>query len=106
MLKASLINKNVISFSIELVENIPDDLLLPIDGRPRLPLSAGFHILLDQAKHSVEVVSPVWALNPWDLETTPSTAKEVQSQSGKCDLIYLIFLQPLNKLAAFPEGGL
>ncbi|XP_074521488.1 inactive phospholipase D5 isoform X1 [Halichoeres trimaculatus] len=64
--------------SIELVENIPDDLVLPMDGRPRLPLSAGFHMLLDQAKHSVEVVSPVWALNPWDLETTPSTAKEGQ----------------------------
>ncbi|XP_020498487.1 inactive phospholipase D5 [Labrus bergylta] len=64
--------------SIELVENIPDDLFLPKDGRPHLPLSAGFHILLDQAKHSVEVVSPAWSLNPWDLETTPSTAKQGQ----------------------------
>ncbi|XP_034544160.1 inactive phospholipase D5 isoform X2 [Notolabrus celidotus] len=63
---------------IELVENIPEDLLLPIEGRPRLSLSAGFNILLDQAKRSVEVVSPVWALNPWDLETTPSTAKQGQ----------------------------
>ncbi len=48
-----------------------------MDGRHHLPLSAGFHMLLDQAKHSVEVVSPVWALNPWDEETTPSTAKQV-----------------------------
>ncbi|XP_041641955.1 inactive phospholipase D5 [Cheilinus undulatus] len=63
---------------IELVENIPDDLFLQVDGRPHLPLSAGFHILLDHAKHSVEVVSPVWTLNPWDLETTPSIAKQGQ----------------------------
>lgn len=70
-----------VHFSIELVENIPDDLSLPMDGRPHLPLSVGFHTLLDQAKHSVEVVSPVWALNPWDLETMPNTAKQVQSHS-------------------------
>ncbi|KAI3352845.1 hypothetical protein L3Q82_019420 [Scortum barcoo] len=63
---------------IELVENIPDDLSLPTDGRPHLPLSVGFHTLLDQAQRSVEVVSPVWALNPWDLETPPSTAKQGQ----------------------------
>ncbi|XP_040892480.1 inactive phospholipase D5 isoform X2 [Toxotes jaculatrix] len=63
---------------IVLVENIPDDLSLSTDGRPHLPLSVGFHILLDQAKHSVEVVSPVWDLNSWDLETTPSTAKQGQ----------------------------
>ncbi|XP_044046863.1 inactive phospholipase D5 isoform X2 [Siniperca chuatsi] len=63
---------------IELVENIPDDLSLPVDVRPHLSLSVGFHTLLDQAKHSVEVVSPVWALNPWDPETTPSTAKQGQ----------------------------
>ncbi|XP_073333440.1 inactive phospholipase D5 [Pagrus major] len=63
---------------IVLVENIPDDLALHMDVRPHLPLSAGFHTLLDQAKHSVEMVSPVWALNPWDLETTPSTAKQGQ----------------------------
>lgn len=68
-----------VTFSIELMENIPDDLSLPMDSRPHLPLSIGFHTLLDQAKHSVEVVSPVWALNPWDQETTPSTAKQVQS---------------------------
>lgn len=62
------------------MENIPHDLSLPMDGGPHLPLSVGFHTLLDQAKHSVEVVSPVWNLNPWDQETTPSTAKQVQSQ--------------------------
>ncbi|KAM9857694.1 LOW QUALITY PROTEIN: inactive phospholipase D5-like [Aulostomus maculatus] len=59
-----------------LVENIPDDLL--IEGRHHLPLSEGFHSLLDQAKHSVEVVSPVWNLNSWDLEKTPSAAKQGQ----------------------------
>ncbi|XP_031145434.1 inactive phospholipase D5 [Sander lucioperca] len=64
--------------SIVLTENIPDDLSLPTNDRLHLPLSVGFHTLLDQAKHSVEVVSPVWALNPWALETTPSTAKQGQ----------------------------
>ncbi|XP_056265558.1 inactive phospholipase D5 [Pseudoliparis swirei] len=64
--------------SIVLVENIPDDLILPLEGGPHLALSVGFHTLLDEAKHSVEVVSPVWALNPWDLETTPSAAKQGQ----------------------------
>ncbi|KAM3624434.1 uncharacterized protein V6R79_023336 [Siganus canaliculatus] len=63
---------------IRLVENIPDDLSFPLDGRTHLPLSAGFHTLLDQAKHSVEVVSPVWALTPWELEKTPSVAKQGQ----------------------------
>ncbi|XP_051802338.1 inactive phospholipase D5 isoform X3 [Acanthochromis polyacanthus] len=63
---------------IVLMENIPDDLSLPVDGRPHLPLSAGFHTLLDQAKSSVEVVSPVWDLNSWDLEPKPSTAKQGQ----------------------------
>ncbi|XP_050926762.1 inactive phospholipase D5 isoform X2 [Lates calcarifer] len=63
---------------IVLVENIPDDLSLPVDGRPHLPLSVGFHTLLDQAKHSVEVVSPVWDLTSWDQETMPSTAKQGQ----------------------------
>ncbi|XP_058496901.1 inactive phospholipase D5 isoform X2 [Solea solea] len=58
---------------IALVENIPDDLSLPGHERPRLALSVGFHTLLEQAKHSVEVVSPVW-----DLETTSSAAKQGQ----------------------------
>nr|XP_020451961.1 inactive phospholipase D5-like [Monopterus albus] len=63
---------------IVLVENIPDDLTLSMDGRPHLPLSAGFHTLLDNARHSVEVVSPVWDLNSWDLKTKPGAAKQGQ----------------------------
>lgn len=63
---------------VVLVENIPDDLSLLVDGRHHFPLSVGFHTLLDQAKHSVEVVSPVWDLNSWDLETMASTAKQGQ----------------------------
>ncbi|XP_067440042.1 inactive phospholipase D5 [Thunnus thynnus] len=63
---------------IVLVENIPDDLTLLVDGRHHFPLSVGFHTLLDQAKHSVEVVSPVWDLNSWDLETMASTAIQGQ----------------------------
>ncbi|KAM7393781.1 hypothetical protein PAMP_020630 [Pampus punctatissimus] len=61
---------------IVLVENLPDDLAHLIDGRPHLPLSVGFHTLLDQAQRSVEVVSPVWDLNSWELETMASTAKQ------------------------------
>ncbi|KAK2919342.1 inactive phospholipase D5 isoform X2 [Channa argus] len=63
---------------IVLLENIPDDLSLSVDGRAHLPLSVGFHTLLDQAKQTVEVVSPVWDLNSWDLKTTPSAAKQGQ----------------------------
>ncbi|XP_053183095.1 inactive phospholipase D5 [Scomber japonicus] len=63
---------------IVLMENIPDDLPFLRDGRRHLPLSVGLHTLLDQAKHSVEVVSPVWDLNSWDLETMASTAKQGQ----------------------------
>ncbi|KAM6939851.1 inactive phospholipase D5 [Xenentodon cancila] len=63
---------------IVLVENIPDELSLHMDGRLHLPLSVGFHSLLDQAKHSVEVVSSVWDLNSWDVEPTPSNAKQGQ----------------------------
>ncbi|KAM8878585.1 inactive phospholipase D5 [Spinachia spinachia] len=62
--------------SIVLVENIPEDVFLPVGVRPHLPLSVAFHTLLDKAKHSVEVVSPVWALSTWDLEATPSIAKQ------------------------------
>lgn len=63
---------------IVLVENVPDDCLLPLDAKPNLPLSAGFHTLLDLAKHSIEMVSPVWNLNSWDGETIPDTAKQGQ----------------------------
>lgn len=61
-------------FRIELVENIPEHLSFHADGSPRFPLSAGFHALLDQARYSVEMVSPVWDLNAWDVE-----AKQVQT---------------------------
>ncbi|XP_072239868.1 inactive phospholipase D5 [Leuresthes tenuis] len=61
---------------IVLVENIPDDLSLHLDGRSHLPLSVGFHSLLDQAQHSIEVVSPVWELNSWDLDTIPNAAQQ------------------------------
>ncbi|XP_056136434.1 inactive phospholipase D5 [Lampris incognitus] len=63
---------------IVLVENIPDDLHLHAESRSHLPLSVGFHNLLELAKHSVEVVSPVWDLNPWDVETWPNTAEQGQ----------------------------
>ncbi|XP_069021977.1 inactive phospholipase D5 [Embiotoca jacksoni] len=64
--------------SVVLVENIPDELSGLVDVRPNVPLSAGFHTLLDEAKYSVEVVSSVWDLNSWDLETIPSAAKQGQ----------------------------
>uniref|UniRef100_A0A3P9MTF3 Phospholipase D family member 5 n=1 Tax=Poecilia reticulata TaxID=8081 RepID=A0A3P9MTF3_POERE len=63
---------------IVLAENIPDDLSLHVDGRHHIPLSVGFHSLLEQAKLSVEVVSSVWDLNAWDLEPTPGTAAQGQ----------------------------
>uniref|UniRef100_A0A8C6ULI6 Uncharacterized protein n=1 Tax=Neogobius melanostomus TaxID=47308 RepID=A0A8C6ULI6_9GOBI len=55
-----------------LVENIPGDLLFAHDTKANLPLSAGFHTLLDLAKHSIEVVSPVWKLSSWDADTMPA----------------------------------
>lgn len=61
-------------FRIQLVENIPEHLSFHADGRPRFPLSTGFQALLDQARYSVEMVSPVWDLNAWDVE-----AKQVQT---------------------------
>ncbi|XP_034044625.1 LOW QUALITY PROTEIN: inactive phospholipase D5-like [Thalassophryne amazonica] len=63
---------------IVLVENIPDDLSLLVDGRVHLPLSVAFHILLDQAKHSVEVMSPVWNLNLWNPDERPGPAEQGQ----------------------------
>ncbi|CAL9700711.1 unnamed protein product [Knipowitschia caucasica] len=63
--------------SIVLVENIPED-LFPTDAKRGVPLSAGFHTLLDLAKYSVEVVSPVWTLTSWDTEPTPGSAKQGQ----------------------------
>lgn len=75
-------NNKYFDFSIVLVENIPDDLSLPMDVRHHLPLSAGFHSLLDRAKHSVEVVSSAWNLNSWDVEPKPRTAEQVRAVVG------------------------
>ncbi|XP_053713968.1 inactive phospholipase D5 isoform X1 [Synchiropus splendidus] len=58
------------------VENVPEELSLLV-SRNHVPLMAGFHMLLDQAKYSVEVVSPVWNLNSWDQMS--SAAKQGQS---------------------------
>lgn len=76
-------------FRIELVENIPEHLSFHAGGSPRFPLSAGFHALLDQARYSVEMVSPVWDLNAWDVE-----AKQVQT-----DLVFSL----LVLLTTFPR---
>ncbi|XP_055013984.1 inactive phospholipase D5 [Boleophthalmus pectinirostris] len=62
---------------IVLVENIPED-LFPADAKTNMPLSAGFHTLLDLAKYSIEVVSPVWNLNSCDTDTKPGSAKQGQ----------------------------
>ncbi|KAJ3614268.1 hypothetical protein NHX12_017842 [Muraenolepis orangiensis] len=62
--------------SITLVENLPEDLPLPLGGESHsLPLSLGFHALLDLAQHSVEVVSPVW-----DLTSARHAADATQGQ--------------------------
>lgn len=92
--KAPETQEACVTFSIELVENIPGDLSFPMDGTPHLPLSVGFHTLLDQAKRSVEVVSPVWALNSWELETMPSAVKQVQNHSRLSEYI----LQNISQL--------
>ncbi|XP_061844263.1 inactive phospholipase D5 isoform X1 [Nerophis lumbriciformis] len=63
---------------IVLMETIPADLNQRMVSRPHLLLSDGFNTLLDLAKHSVQVVSPVWNLSPWDLETMPRTARQGQ----------------------------
>ncbi|XP_076001852.1 inactive phospholipase D5 [Genypterus blacodes] len=57
-----------------LVENIPHELTLPDEGSGYIPLSVAFLTLLDQAKYSVEVVSPVWDLNCWEAWETWATA--------------------------------
>ncbi|XP_038146636.1 inactive phospholipase D5 isoform X1 [Cyprinodon tularosa] len=63
---------------IVVVENIPDDFSLHMDGRHHIPLSVAFQTLLEQAKLSVEVVSSVWDLNAWDVEPTSSAAAQGQ----------------------------
>ncbi|XP_061535973.1 inactive phospholipase D5 [Phycodurus eques] len=62
---------------IVLMETIPEDLKEHLNGRPHLPLFAGFHTLLDRAKHSVQVVSPVWNLRPLE-KTMTSTGRQGQ----------------------------
>ncbi|KAL1005857.1 hypothetical protein UPYG_G00064830 [Umbra pygmaea] len=62
---------------IVLVENIPEDLTLSVDGTNHVPLSTGLHSLLDQAKRSVEIVSPVWNLTLWVPKTSwPNSAQQ------------------------------
>uniref|UniRef100_A0A672S097 Inactive phospholipase D5-like n=1 Tax=Sinocyclocheilus grahami TaxID=75366 RepID=A0A672S097_SINGR len=47
---------------IVLVENIPGELSFNPNSSAHLPLAMGLNHLLDQAKLSVEIVSPYWAL--------------------------------------------
>ncbi|XP_061686918.1 inactive phospholipase D5 isoform X2 [Syngnathoides biaculeatus] len=61
---------------IVLMETIPEDLKEHLNARPHLPLFVGFHALLDRAKHSVQVVSPVWNLRPLEEESTPTTGRQ------------------------------
>ncbi|XP_061686919.1 inactive phospholipase D5 isoform X3 [Syngnathoides biaculeatus] len=63
---------------IVLMETIPEDLKEHLNARPHLPLFVGFHALLDRAKHSVQVVSPVWNLRPLEEESTPTTGRQGQ----------------------------
>ncbi|XP_049577240.1 inactive phospholipase D5 isoform X1 [Syngnathus scovelli] len=61
---------------IVLMETIPEDLKDHLNGKRNLPLFVGFHTLLDIAKHSVQVVSPVWNLMPSEKETMPNTGRQ------------------------------
>ncbi|XP_030637696.1 inactive phospholipase D5 [Chanos chanos] len=63
---------------IVLVENIPDDLSFPHNGLAHLPLFSGLNGLLDQAKHSVEIVSSHWALTSEDHRSWPPSANQGQ----------------------------
>lgn len=77
---------NLLCFcSIQLVENIPDGFSFPADSGASVPLSAGLHALLDQAKHSVEVVSPVW-----DLQAEPNVGIQVKNKIMK------LYFRPLR----------
>ncbi|XP_056616175.1 inactive phospholipase D5 [Triplophysa dalaica] len=57
-----------------LVENIPEDFSIPYKGT--IPLNAGLHELLDQARRFVEIVSPWWALNSSKNEFLMPQAKQ------------------------------
>lgn len=54
------------AFSIVLVENVPGELSFNPNSSTHLPLAMGLNHLLDQAKLSVEIVSPYWALTSAD----------------------------------------
>uniref|UniRef100_A0A8C2IMF6 Si:ch211-194e18.2 n=1 Tax=Cyprinus carpio TaxID=7962 RepID=A0A8C2IMF6_CYPCA len=51
---------------IVLVENVPGELSFNPNSSTHLPLTLGLNHLLDQAKLSVEIVSPYWALTSND----------------------------------------
>ncbi|KAI4890966.1 hypothetical protein NFI96_031552, partial [Prochilodus magdalenae] len=52
---------------VVIVENIPEDISVPQEGT--IPLTTGLHGLLDLAQKTVEIVSPLWALNSTDLKS-------------------------------------
>lgn len=61
---------------VVLVENIPKG--ISISHEATMPLTEGFNVLLDQARRSVEIVSPWWDLNSTEPESRfPSQAKQV-----------------------------
>ncbi|XP_062320187.1 inactive phospholipase D5-like [Osmerus eperlanus] len=55
---------------VVLVENIPEDISFLDNGTAHVPLSVGLHNLLNLATRSVEIVSPQWALNTSDYESS------------------------------------
>ncbi|XP_046885983.1 inactive phospholipase D5-like [Hypomesus transpacificus] len=55
---------------VVLVENIPEDISFLDNGTAHVPLSVGLHNLLNLATRSVEIVSPQWALNSSDYESS------------------------------------
>ncbi|KAK2896286.1 hypothetical protein Q8A67_010774 [Cirrhinus molitorella] len=61
---------------VELVENIPED--LSITYKDTVSLATGLRELLDQARRSVEIASPWWALNSTEYESKPPQAKQGQ----------------------------
>ncbi|KAL7841796.1 hypothetical protein SRHO_G00254870 [Serrasalmus rhombeus] len=61
---------------IVLVENIPEDISISHEGT--MPLTMGLHGLLDLAQKSVEIVSPLWALNSTDHESRFARANQGQ----------------------------
>ena len=76
---------SIVLFSnrVVLVENIPEDISFLDNGTAHVPLSVGLHNLLNLATRSVEIVSPQWALNSSDYESSflPS-ARQVRPRCG------------------------